>query len=64
MRIVTLEQQAQSIEHRMAALGLTGRPNVAANDGGRRTESKRALLATIAREAKKRGRKRKFFANF
>lgn len=64
MRVVTLEQQAKSIERRMTTLGLTGRPDVAANDGGRRTESKRALLAAIACEAKKQGRKATFSANF
>jgi len=62
-RTITLEQQAERIERRMAALGRRA-PVVAANSGAYRTPSKRALLTSIQDEAKAQGRSALFVANF
>ena len=62
-RTTTLEQQAERVERRIAALGRRA-PSVMANVGTYRTASKRALLTAIEDEAKAQGRTAPFAANF
>jgi len=44
----TLERQAESIERWKSAKGIEGRNYVPANNGARRTASKRALLKALS----------------
>jgi hypothetical protein len=60
MNRITLEEKARFLARRKAELGIGGRNYVAANAGTRRTETKRELLRTIAREAKPRGLQPRF----
>ena len=59
----TLAEQSAFILKRKAELGITGRDYVPLNSGKRRTESKRALLEAIEREARARGQEPRFKAN-
>lgn len=63
MIYTTLAEQAAWLAKRKAELGLTGRDYVPVNSGKRRTESKRALLDAIDREARARGVEPPFKAN-
>ena len=47
MKTMTIEELSNHILRRKAALGLSGRKYVTPNSGGRRTESKAALLRAI-----------------
>lgn len=59
----TLAEKSAFILKRKAELGLTGRDYVPVNSGKRRTESKRALLDTLEREARARCVEPTFKAN-
>lgn len=63
MIYTTLEEQAAWLAKRKAELGITGRDYAPLNAGKHRTESKRALLDTLDREARARGREPRFKAN-
>ena len=60
----TLEQQAQVIDDWKRRNDVAGRDYVPVNDGSLRTESKRNLLKTIAKEAARQGRAPAFRAKF
>lgn len=64
MTQTTLADKAQSISRRKAEAGIEGRDYVIANLGTRRSPEKRDLLRTIDAEAKARGAKPRFRANF
>ena len=59
----TLAEKSAFILKRKAELGLTGRDDVPLNAGKHRTESKRALLDTLEREARAPGWEPHFKAN-
>jgi hypothetical protein len=63
MRCTTIEEQAAYLERRKKELGITGDEYVPVNQGGRRTESKKALLRSLKDAAEKQGRKPRFKAN-
>ena len=56
MKRTTLKQQSEWVARRKAELGLTGNDYVAVNAGGRRTESKKALLEKIKEGALRTGK--------
>lgn len=62
-RTTTLEQQAERVARRIAALGPRA-PVTAPNSGNHRTAAKRALLTAIEDEASAQGRPVPFKANF
>jgi hypothetical protein len=64
MKRTTLEQQARMIEDWKRQNGITGRDYVPANNGTRRTASKRGLLLALAKDAAQRGRSPNFPAKF
>lgn len=59
----SIEEQAAFLERRKKELGITGDDYVPVNQGGRRTESKKALLRSLRISAEKQGRKPTFKAN-
>lgn len=59
----TLAEQSAFLLKRKAELGLTGRDYVPLNPGKHRTESKRALLEALEREARAQGLEPRFKAN-
>jgi hypothetical protein len=64
MTVITIERQAAAIERWKVSNGITGRDYVPVNNGMCRTESKQALLATIAADAERLGIEPPFTANY
>ncbi len=64
MRSTTLERQAEDIERWKSQKGIDGRDYVPANNGARRTPSKRALLKALSDAAAARGVTPPFSAKF
>jgi hypothetical protein len=62
MRRTTLDQQSEALARRRSELGERA-PRVPANAGGRRTESKIALLDRLGEIAAAAGRPRQFTGN-
>jgi len=64
MKPTTLERQAQAVERWKSDRGITGRDYVPVNGGARRTESKRAMLASLSDSAAARGTTPRFRAKY
>jgi hypothetical protein len=63
MKTISLEDLERRLIARKRKLGIAGVDFLPANDGGRRTASKRGLLRTIAENAAAQGRQPRFKAN-